>query len=115
MAPPTMPELLDLLTETLSPMTEEDASKYLAPTAAYLRTLAAQVSPRPDPTLNQVSVSEHPRLLFWFMHGRTKLSAMDEFTMRNLSASSSATPRHGGGKSGAKRPAQPSWHDRRGN
>ncbi len=70
MAPPSMPELLDILSENPTPITEREASEYLAPTAPYLNALAAQVRPRPDEGLNHVIKRDKQRLLFWFTHDR---------------------------------------------
>ncbi len=46
MAPPSMPELLDMLAESPTPNTDEKASKYLAPSVPYLQAIGAQVSPK---------------------------------------------------------------------
>ncbi len=63
MAPLNMPELLDLLTETLTPTTEEEANKYLARSVPYLQAFVAQVSPRSDMWLSHMIEIDRPHFL----------------------------------------------------
>ncbi len=60
-APLSMPKLLDILTEHLSPLTEEQAGHNVAPTTAYINAPAAQVSSRLDPNLNHVAQEDQLR------------------------------------------------------
>ncbi len=71
MTPLSNPELMATLTEHLTPLTEEKAAMYLAPTPAYVQALAEQISPWPDKSLNQVEASDQTRFQFWFSRGRT--------------------------------------------
>ena len=112
MAPFSMTELWEAWNERPNPMPEEQGAQYRGPTEAYIQALANQVKYWPDPSLNQVDPKDKDRFAHWFATDRTKPAPNNKFAIQQGPRFTSSSSRHGGGKSGQKRPAHHSWQDR---